>query len=114
MNTAIWLIRLGAALNMVPFGIHQMANPQAWETYLPEAVKKMSPLSPGTQMRVHALGNIVFGLFLLSGFHPLIGTWIAIIWYLTILPFAFWKDWTIGLRDSAITLALVGLVFLLK
>ena len=114
MQTAIWLIRLGAALNMVPFGIHQMVNPEVWEKYLPEAIKKMSPLSPSAQMRLHALGNIVFGLFLLSGLYPLVAAWVALIWYLTILPFAFWKDWTVGVRDLGITLALVSLIFLLK
>lgn len=114
MNNAIWLIRIAAALTMLPFGINQILKPGGWVKYLPEPVKKMSPLAPEAQMRLHALGNIVFALFLVSGLYPLLAAWVAFVWYLTIIPFAFMKDWTIGLRDTAVALALLALIFLLK
>jgi uncharacterized membrane protein YphA (DoxX/SURF4 family) len=114
MTIAIWLLRVGIALVMVVFGINQLANTKAWLEYIPEFVRKISPLSPETQMRWHALGNIVFGLFLVAGnFYPLIAAWVALIWWLTILPFAF-KKWDIGMRDLTTTISIIALIHLLS
>ncbi len=87
MMLAIWLIRASVALTMVLFGVNQMINPKAWFHYVPEFLHRMSPVSPETQMRLHAVGNIAFGLFLVAGsFHPLLAAWVAFIWWITIYP----------------------------
>lgn len=115
METAIWLIRGGVALTMLIFGLNQLANPAAWFVYLPEFMKKNSPLSLENQMRVHALGNIAIAIFLVAGnFRPLIAAWVALIWWITILPFAFKVKWDIGLRDLSITISLIALISLLS
>ncbi len=112
-STAIWLIRLGVALTMVVFGLHELAKPGQWTHYIPQFMKASSPLAPETSMRLHALGNIVFGVFLVSGLFPLVAVWVAIIWWASILPFAFMVKWDIGMRDLTIIIGLVALLLLL-
>jgi uncharacterized protein YjeT (DUF2065 family) len=114
MDTAELILRLAPALTMVVFGLHQMLRPQEWLHYIPEWASRMSPMKPQTSMRLHALGNVAFGLFLASGWHPVLGAWIAVLWWLTILPFAFRVSWAIGLRDLTITLGLVALILLIR
>ena len=112
--TAELVLRLAPAITMVIFGISQYAKPEGWLSYIPNSFSNMSPLKPQTTMRMHALGNIIFGLLLASGWHPLLGAWIALIWWITILPFAFRYNWAIGLRDLSITLGLVALLLLMR
>ena len=112
---AVWLIRGGVSLTMIVFGLNEMANPNAWLQYIPESLRRSSPIAPATSMRLHALGNIAFGLFLIAGnFHPLIAAWVAIIWWVSILPFAFKVKWDIGMRDLTIVAALAALISLLN
>ena len=114
MQNALYILRLAPALTMIVFGLHQYARPQGWLTYIPNWASRVSPLKPQTTMRLHSLGNVVFGLFLASGWHPLIGAWVALLWWLSILPFAFRVSWAVGMRDLTITLGLVALIFLLR
>jgi hypothetical protein len=104
------LLRVGPALCMVIFGIHQMAKPQDWLHYIPGSVQKFLLASPTTTMRGHALANIVLGLWLASGLFPLIGIWVALVWWASILPFAFRVSWAIGLRDLSITISIIALL----
>jgi uncharacterized membrane protein YphA (DoxX/SURF4 family) len=112
VQIAILLIRLGTALTMVVFGIHQFVRPGAWIHYIPEGLAKMSPMSKEGQMKMHAAGNVIFGLWLALGLYPLIGAWVALIWWITILPFSF-RKWDIGLRDLSIIAGLAALIMLL-
>lgn len=110
----LFVISFGVAITMISFGINQLTKPYKWLDYLPPWLIKMSPLKPETDMRIHSLGNIIFGLYLIFPFyHPLIAAWIAFIWWLTILPFAFRYNWAIGMRDLSIILALLALILLL-
>ncbi len=119
MELAKILISLGGGLLMVSFGINQLRKPQAWLDYVPQWFLKSSPFSPTNFMRLHALGNVAFGLFLFvgviffSGLISLVAAWVALLWMASIVPFAFQKDWSIGMRDLSITLALAALVALL-
>ncbi len=108
MITPDFVIRFGVSLIMVAFGLHQMVKPEKWFDYIPEFVHKLSPLKPATEMRLHALGNIVFGIFFFIHVMPKTGGWITLIWWLTILPFAFRKNWAIGMRDLTIILSVVS------
>jgi hypothetical protein len=105
-----WIIRAGIALAMFAFGIEQLLKPSRWTGYIPPLLSRLLPTSPNTTMRMHAVGNIVLGIWLAIGFyHPVI-LWLAFLWWLSILPFALWRDWRVGLRDLAITLTLLVLV----
>jgi hypothetical protein len=106
--TPEFIIRFGVSLIMVVFGIHQMIKPQDWFEYIPSWIEKISPVSMTADMRLHALGNIVLGLFYLSDLAPKTGNWLVLIWWLTILPFAFRKNWAIGMRDLTIVLAILA------
>lgn len=110
--TTILLIRLGTALTMVVFGIDQFARPANWTHYIPDSLAKMSPMSKDMQMRLHAAGNVIFGLWLALGLFPILGAWVALIWWLSILPFSF-RKWDIGLRDLSIIASLAALIILL-
>ena len=112
---AVNLIEWFVGLNMVVFGINQMAKPEGWLSYIPSWMAKFSLGKPETTMRIHALGNLAFGIFLIfAGFgYPIVAAWIAFIWWLSILFFAFRLSWAIGMRDLSITAALLALIFLL-
>ncbi len=98
----------------VPARRNQLINPRAWLHYIPEFLRRISPLPMETDMRAHALGNIILGLFLVAGsFHPLLAAWVALIWWITILPLAFRVKWDIGMRDLTIIAGLAALISLL-
>jgi uncharacterized membrane protein len=109
-----FLLRLGPALMMIIFGIDQLRNPQNWFQYLPRQIPNLLRMSPSTIMRVHAVFNVLIGFWLLSGWTQRVATWIALLWLISILPFAFMGDWTVGVRDSVIVLSVIALLFLLQ
>ena len=114
MTQAIWIIRTGVSVTMISFGVSQMYNPTPWLSYMPEWIKKTSPVPSELSMRFHAFGNLAIGLWLVLGILPFVSAWVALVWWVSILPFAFYKDWTLGMRDFTIISALVALVYLLK
>lgn len=98
---------------MVVFGLHQIIKPHNWFEYIPQWLEALSPVSKTTNMRLHGLGNIMFGLFFLSDLAPKTASWITLIWWLTILPFAFRRNWSIGMRDLTIIFAIIAHLFML-
>lgn len=107
------LIRVGTGITMLSFGLHQLFQPKEWTDYIPEWLSKLIPLSKETDIRIHSLGNIGLGILLIIGFYLKTVTIVNIIWWLSIVPFAFMKEWRIGLRDLSIVFGLVALFFLL-
>ena len=114
INTAITVLQIGIGLCMVVFGVHQMIKPEDWLSYLPQFIIQHSPAKPETDMRIHALGNIFFGLLIASTFAAWWAALLTLIWWLTILPFAFRKDWAIGMRDLTIIFAITSLLLLVS
>lgn len=114
ITTALWIIRAGTALCMLTFGLNQITSPKNWLDFIPDWIKRSSPISDEYLMRLHSLGNLLFGLFLVTGIYPHIAAWIALVWWISILPFAFRVDWTVGMRDLAVTCGLAALVILTK
>lgn len=112
MDIPIFLLRLAPALTMLVFGIHQIRKPEPWFEYVPQWFQRIVPTGPF--MRVHGLGNVLLALFLVSGFYPLAAAWLTFIWFLTIVPNAFMDSWKTGMRDLAITISLLALIFLLS
>jgi hypothetical protein len=113
MNPAIWLLRLGPSLIMIVFGIHQVfIDQRPWFEYVPKFLQRM--FNPTWFMRIHGTGNILLGLFLISGLYPLIAAWVALVWWASILVGAFSGGWKTGMRDLTITISLIALVYLLS
>jgi uncharacterized membrane protein len=98
---------------MIVFGIHEFFKPQNWFEYIPPWLEKMSPISKKREMQLHALGNFLFGLFLLINIMPKTAGWIVLIWWISILPFAFRKNWAIGMRDLSIIFSIAAYLVLL-
>lgn len=113
MTVAIILLRSSIALLMIIFGIHQYLSPGRWFEYIPAMMKRTPTMSPHSVMRIHSAGNIILGLFLITGFKTLIAAWIVFIWWLSMLPFSFMEKWSTGLRDTVIAISLLALIFLL-
>ncbi len=109
----IFLLKLGPALVMILFGISQLMSPGMWLPFIPEWVITNVPLPATTIMKIHAIVNICLGLLLLSGWKAGIVIPVVILWFISILPFAFMVDWTLALRDSSIILSLVALLALM-
>jgi hypothetical protein len=105
------LIRTSVSLTMVSFGLYQITNPKQWQEYLPPWLHKII-LAPVTFMQVHGLINLSLGLTFGLNSWPDAMTWIVLGWWLSILPFAFYVKWTIGMRDLAIIAALAALIVL--
>jgi uncharacterized membrane protein len=113
MYLAITLLRIGISIPMIAFGIHQLVKPEGWTDYLPEWLKKLSPISSEADIRIHSLGNFLLGIMLLINAFPKFTGWATLIWWITILPFALKFKWSIGLRDLSIILATGAYISLL-
>lgn len=114
MTTALWILKAGTSLCMLSFGLNQITNPKSWAYFIPDWLKRSSPISDEYLIRLHSLGNIIFGIFLVLGIYPHIAAWVALVWWISILPFAFGVDWTLGMRDLAVTAGLIALVLLTR
>lgn len=113
VEPAIIVIRTAVGLTMVVFGIHQMVNPKSWSGYLPESLRKRLSLPTDHFLRLHGFGNAVLGAIFALGLWPFILTWVVLAWWLSILPFAFYAAWDVGMRDLSIIGALAALLCLL-
>jgi hypothetical protein len=61
-------------------------------------------------MKEHGAANFVLGGLLLLNIKPEWLYWIVLVWWLSILPFAFYEDWRSGMRDVVIIAGIIGLV----
>lgn len=112
MEIASLIISIGVALTMITFGVNQFLDPKPWiDEYMPDWLKKIA-LTSEAKMKLHALGNFLLGLLLISGLYKLTVSIISLIWWLSILPFAFYGSWKAGMRDLSIISALIALVIL--
>lgn len=106
------LIRLSIGTVMFIFGLSQVKSPEKWLKYMPGIIRFLMPIKPTSFMKVHALGNLSLGILLASGLFQPISIWVAIVWWAWVSPFAFYYEFTVGLRDLAIIMAIVSLLFL--
>lgn len=114
MELAINLLKFGIAFTMIIYGIHQLWKPAEWVKYLPKWLRAISSSYENIEIRLHGVGNILIGTWLISGFFPLIGAWLTFIWWLTILP-TIWKvDWTSFFRDITIICAVGAYISLIS
>lgn len=107
------MIRLGVGITQVVFGLSQQRSPEAWLGYIPRPLRYIMPIKPTTFMRIHSLGNIGLGAWLVSGLAQPAAVWCSLLWWAWILPFAFYRALAIGMRDFTIIIALIALLTLL-
>lgn len=113
LSDPLFLLRLGPAIIMFLFGLDQFMNPNRWLSFMPSWVPEKTGIDPITLMRLHSVVNIVLGILLMT-YSNIIVAGLAFFWFLSILPFAYSADWTIGLRDTAVILSLLALIDLLR
>lgn len=106
------IIRVGVGVTMVGFGLHQIVKPMDWSMYIPAWLSKIDPIPKGLTLQMHGVGNFLLGLLFMAGFWPQVFDWLALAWWLTILPLALYVKWSIGLRDLTIIAALAALIIL--
>ncbi len=110
MPTVTWGLRLMGAVVMIPFAIDQLLDPMAWTSYVPAWLQRLLPGWPDGFMRVHAVGNIVIGLWLLSGLFTKGAAGVSVLWMSTIVVGTLLTGrWQIAARDLAVTLGLCAL-----
>ena len=112
VETAALLIRIGVSSVQVLFGLSQQRSPEDWLGYIPKPIQFIMPIKPAKFMRIHSLGNLGIGIWLLSGLALPVAIWVSLLWWIWILPFAFYKAMSIGLRDFAIIMSLIALLLL--
>lgn len=115
MNEVEWaalLIRVIVGATMMSFGVHQIVRPGAWSGYLPPQLIRLLPAPKNSFMRTHGLGNLALGLGLFIQLLPFVVDWIVLVWWLSILPFAFYADWAVGMRDASVIAALAALIIM--
>lgn len=112
IDTASLLLRLGVGVVMLLFGISQVKSPEKWLKYIPGLIRFLMPVKPESFMRIHSFGNLGLGFLLVSGLFQPVSIWLALVWWLWVLPFAFFYEYTVGLRDLAIIMALLALLAL--
>ncbi len=112
MPAFIWALRLMAAVVFITFGVDQLRLPGPWLDSVPAWVRPFLPGWPDTFMRIHAAGNLILGLWVLSGIYPKVSAGLAVIWMAVIVGSVFLTGevgWRIAVRDLAITLGLLAL-----
>ncbi len=110
----LWALRLMGPVVMIPFAIDQLKNPKGWTEYVPESVQSLLPGWPEGFMRTHALGNLVLGVWLLSGIYLKGAALLAVIWMATIVGGALLTGkWQVAVRDLAVTLGLLALFLMI-
>lgn len=113
MTTALFLIKLAAALIMIIFGIDQIVNPKNWIHYLPTWFGERYPIKRENVMRIQGIGNLVLAVFLVSGIFPFVAAWLVFAWWIATLPFAFMHDWRLGMRDLVVTICILAMIYLI-
>ena len=115
MITAIIFLRFTIGILMIVFGLRQLKKPLEWNNYIPDFAHPIihSEEKEARIMRIHATGNVMLGLFLVSGIAPLLAAWFALLWWIAVAPFGFIKRFQIGLRDTSIISAIAALILLL-
>ncbi len=108
------LLRLGAAATMISFGINQLKQPELWYEYIPQGLRGFPSIAPHKIVRAHAIGNTIIGVILILGILPLAGAWLAFLWWLMILFFAFLHKWTLGMQEVGIAVSLLALIYLVS
>jgi hypothetical protein len=106
MDLYVTSLRIIISATMVLFGIDQITNPNAWTSYVPDKIAELTHMNKKLIIRVHSFGNLILGVLFGTGVNLTFTTWATLIWWVSILPFAFLYDWRIGLRDTAIVGAL--------
>lgn len=112
IETAELIIRLSIGLAMIVFGASQMKSPEKWLKYMPGIIRFLMPIKPTSFMRMHSVGNISLGFLLAAGLFQPVSIWMALLWWIWVSPFAFYYEFTVGLRDLAIIMSLVSLLLL--
>ncbi|MBL7056377.1 DoxX family protein [Candidatus Woesearchaeota archaeon] len=122
---SVTIIRIGIALVLLWFGIHQLINPESFLSYVPEALYQ----HPTEMMHEHSLqmmhniekpsvhflvmGNGVFetiaGLFLLLGFYTRIIAFVTFLHLFLIALSLGYND--LMIRDLGLSIMLLSLVF---
>jgi hypothetical protein len=113
-DAATLLIRLTVGLLMVSYGVHQIFHPEKWFSYMPAWLQALLPMSTKSFMKEHGVGNFSLGVLMLLNLKPDWLYWIVMVWWLSILPFAFYEDWRNGMRDVVIIASIIGLVIALR
>lgn len=115
MLSTIFFLRLGIGAIMIIFGLRQLKNPLGWNNYIPEFAHELihSEEKEARIMRIHATGNVMLGIFLVSGIFPLIAAWMAFLWWIAVAPFGFMKKLEVGVRDTSLITAIGTLILFL-
>ncbi len=112
MPTVTWALRLMGAVVMIPFAIDQLTHPKEWMEYVPARLQPMLPGGPDGFMRIHALGNLVIGVWLLSGIFSKAAAGLSVLWMATIVGGSLLAGkWQVAVRDLAVTIGLLALFF---
>ncbi len=112
MPTVTWALRLMGSVVMIPFAIDQLTHPKEWLEYVPAWLHPMLPGGPDGFMRIHALGNLVIGVWLLIGIFPKVAAGLSVLWMATIVGGALLAGkWQVAVRDLAVTIGLLALFF---
>lgn len=100
------IIRIAVGLTMISFGLSQLKDPKDWLVYIPQFIEKHIPENISLAfMRLHAVINVGLGVLFAIGVWPVLIAWLTFAWWLSILPFALYHNWKIGMRDFAIVAA---------
>jgi hypothetical protein len=110
----MWALRLLGPIIFIIFGIDQLRDTKEWHEYIPKWMMPLLPGGPDGFMKVHAVINILLGIWILSGIALKVSIGFAVIWMATIVASGFLSGkWRVGLRDLSITLGLLGYFLLL-
>lgn len=113
MSWAQWALRLMGPLIFILFGLDQLKNTGEWLEYIPEWMKPRLPGGATGFMRLHAVLNVILGVWILSGVYLKLAAGLAVLWMVTIVGVSYLSGkWRVAARDLSITLGLIALFLL--
>lgn len=109
---AIRLLTSAIGLNMIVFGINQIARPPKWHNYIPEWLAKLLPVSKTTALRLHGSGNVSLGLLFMTAYKLHMTGLLVAAWWAFVTPFCARVSWRAGVRDVSILSAIIAVMML--
>ncbi len=106
-------MRSGIGLVLAVFGCHQFIFRQNWRKLIPTDLAFLHGREAMTVLFVSGI-NISIGLFLISGYFLLAAAWLAFMWQVCTLPFAFNRNWQVGVNDLGLSFCLFALILLIS
>ncbi len=109
VNVAFFILRVGLALTFVYAGVDFLRQPEAWVGWLPEWLKRLSPLKDEPLLYTIGVAHILLSAFLFISKYARVASTLLVLYLLGILLTSSPASWIIVFRDIGLLAAAIAL-----